>query len=100
MSDSFQGKSGVGKLPVVLALLAGLVAGATLTSVMRSRPARADDAKPGHGRSAAESKMPLAEVIHCPLAFAGIHLLKDLPEHPQVAYHYCKPVNDDVSQCI
>ena len=44
--------------------------------------------------------MPIQEVLHCPLAFAGVHLLKDLPEHAQVAYHYCKPVNDDLSQCV
>ena len=45
-------------------------------------------------------KAAIEEVLHCPLAFAGVHLLKDLPEHSQVAYHYCKAVNADVSQCV
>jgi hypothetical protein len=47
-----------------------------------------------------EVKAPLAEVLHCPLAFAGVHLRKDRPEESRVAYHFCKPVNGDVSQCI
>jgi hypothetical protein len=47
-----------------------------------------------------EIKAPLAEVLHCPLAFAGVHLSKDRPEDSRVAYHFCKPVNDNVCQCI
>jgi hypothetical protein len=47
-----------------------------------------------------EIKAPLAEVLHCPLAFAGVHLRKDRPEDSRVAYHFCKPLNDDVCQCI
>jgi hypothetical protein len=81
-------------LPVVLACLAGLAVGAILTSGTRPTPARADD------RGAAHPKAPIEEVLHCPLAFAGVHLLKDLPEYPQVAYHYCKTLNNDLSQCI
>ncbi len=88
------------KLPVVVACLAGLGAGALLTNGSRPRSARADDAKAAHERAASGPKAPIEEVLHCPLAFAGVHLLKDLPEHPQIAYHYCKPVNDDVSQRI
>ena len=53
-----------------------------------------------HGQPSVGVKAPIQEILHCPLAFAGVHLLKDLPEHAQVAYHYCKPVNDDVSQCV
>jgi hypothetical protein len=46
-------------------------------------------------------KAPIAEVLHCPLAFQGTHLLKDMPEVAQVAYHYCKPMGDDlVAQCL
>jgi hypothetical protein len=88
------------KLPIALACVAGLAAGTCLTSVTRPTPARADDAKPAHAQPPAGAKAPIQEILHCPLAFAGVHLLKDLPEHPQVAYHYCKPVNDDVSQCV
>jgi hypothetical protein len=47
-----------------------------------------------------EVKAPLAEVLHCPLAFAGVHLRKDRPEESRVAYHFCKAVNGDVCQCI
>lgn len=88
------------KLPIALACVAGLAAGTCLTSVTRPTPARADGAKSAHAEPPAGAKAPIQEILHCPLAFAGVHLLKDLPEHAQVAYHYCKPVNDDVSQCI
>jgi hypothetical protein len=47
-----------------------------------------------------EVKAPLAEVLHCPLAFAGVHLRKDRPEDSRVAYHFCKALNDAVCQCI
>ena len=87
-------------LPIALACLVGLAAGASLTSVTKPVSALADDAKPAHGPPAAGAKAPIQEILHCPLAFAGVHLLKDLPEHPQVAFHYCKPVNGDVSQCV
>lgn len=87
-------------LPIAFAGLAGLTAGIVLTVAMRPKAARADDAKAAHGSSPGGAKAPIQEILHCPLAFAGVHLLKDLPEHPQVAYHYCKPVNDEVSQCV
>jgi hypothetical protein len=88
------------QLPIALACVSGLAAGTCLTSVTRPTPARADDAKPAHAQPSVGAKAPIQEILHCPLAFAGVHLLKDLPEHLQVAYHYCKPVNDDVSQCV
>jgi hypothetical protein len=87
------------QVPVVFACLMGLVAGTFLASA-KSTPAHADDGKAGHGQPAVGEKTPIREILHCPLSFAGVHLLKDLPEYPQVAYHYCKPVNDDVSQCV
>lgn len=83
--------------PIVAAGLVGVVAGALLTGGMRS--ARATD-DPAHTRRPSGPKAPIEEVLHCPLAFEGLHLLKDLPEYSQVAYHYCKPLNDDVSQCV
>jgi Protein of unknown function (DUF1264) len=88
------------KAPILLASLVGLAAGIFVADALRSRPAQADDAKPAHAGPSVGAKAPIQEVLHCPLAFAGVHLLKDLPEHAQVAYHYCKPVNDDVSQCV
>ncbi len=46
-------------------------------------------------------KAPVAEVMHCPLAFEGVHLLKDLPQVSQLAYHYCKPMGEDlIAQCL
>jgi hypothetical protein len=62
--------------------------------------ARADGPESGHARIDPAIKAPIAEVLHCPLAFEGVHLLKELPELSKVAYHYCKPLNDDVSQCL
>jgi len=54
----------------------------------------------GDGGHRSEVKAPLAEALHCPLAFAGVHLRKDRPADSRVAYHFCKAVNDDVCQCI
>jgi hypothetical protein len=88
------------KAPIFCACLASLVAGNFLADAFRSTPVQADDAKPAHPQAPVGAKAPIQEVMHCPLAFAGVHLLKDLPEHSQVAYHYCKPVNADVSQCV
>ncbi len=48
----------------------------------------------------ARGKASIQELLHCPFAFAGVHLLKALPEHSRVAYHFCKEVNVDLSQCV
>ena len=87
------------KAPILVVGFAGLVVGTWLASVTRPSPAHAADGNAAHVPLAG-AKAPVQEVLHCPLAFAGVHLMKDLPEHAQVAYHYCKPVNDDVSQCV
>ena len=86
--------------PILFASLAGLAIGIFLADTLRPKPARADDPKVAHAQAPAGAKAPIQEVLHCPLAFAGIHLLKELPEYSQVAYHYCKTLNADVSQCI
>ena len=86
------------RLPIALALLAGLAAGTFRQSM--AGLLRADDRTPAHASPGAVVKAPVAEVLHCPLAFAGVHLLKDMPEVSQVAYHFCKPLNDDLSQCL
>ncbi|WP_165223572.1 DUF1264 domain-containing protein [Aquisphaera insulae] len=57
----------------------------------------------GHEKGKAgwsDVKAPVQEVLHCPLAFAGVHLEKAEPTNAQVAYHFCKPLNDDLSQCL
>ena len=82
---------------------AGLLVGVSLTLAAGAglpRGPRPDgpDVK-GHVPGAGV-KAPIAEVMHCPLAFAGVHLLKEFPERSAVAYHFCKPLNDDVSQCV
>jgi hypothetical protein len=82
---------------VVVACAVGFAAGALLTAGSGLTLATAQAI---HDRAAPGAKAPIQEVLHCPLSFSGVHLLKDLPEHAQVAYHYCKPINDDVSQCI
>ncbi len=87
------------KTSVFLGGLVGLAAGFVLSAATRPAPARAD-AQADHGRAPAGAKAPIQEIMHCPLAFAGVHLMKDLPEHAQVAYHYCKPVGEEVSQCV
>jgi hypothetical protein len=62
--------------------------------------AAGDQATKGHGSDAARVKAPIAELMHCPLAFAGVHLLKSDPTQSRVAYHFCKPVNADLNQCV
>src|SRR5262249_857524 len=56
--------------PTVLACLLGAGIGAILSSTMRPSPALAD----GHTTTAPGPKTPIQEVLHCPLAFAGVHL--------------------------
>ncbi len=85
-----------GPLFAGLACVSGLTAGVLLGPALRSPAARAE----GHAAAAAGSKAPIQEVLHCPLAFAGVHLMKELPERSQVAYHFCKEVNDDLNQCV
>jgi hypothetical protein len=85
-----------GRATVVFACLAGALAGATLARAPRPAVAQGD----AHKGAAAGVKAPVAEVLHCPLAFAGVHLQKDRPANAQVAYHFCKPLNDDISQCL
>jgi len=86
--------------PILVACLISLPAGFFMADTLEPKPAQADDTKAAHGQPPVGVKAPIQEILHCPLAFAGVHLLKDLPEHAQVAYHYCKPVNDDVTQCV
>lgn len=80
--------------------LAGFAAGALLQFIPFSTrvDARADGHAPA--ASAPSAKAPVVEILHCPLAFEGVHLLKEMPEVARLAYHYCKPLNDDLSQCL
>ena len=97
-------RNGTGFLLGLIAIVGGLAALAVARpQVAATKPATPP--MPVHDNSfkappSMGGKAPIQEIIHCPLAFAGVHLLKDLPEHSQVAYHYCKPVNDNVSQCV
>jgi hypothetical protein len=88
------------KAPLLVACLVSLAAGFSLSNATRVKPARAADAKPVHAQWVAGGKAPIQELLHCPLAFAGVHLLKELPEQSRVAYHFCKEVNGDLNQCV
>jgi hypothetical protein len=89
-------------IPIVLACAASAAAGALLgAGGLRPSPARAaPEAQPHAGAAPVGVKAPIQEVLHCPLAFSGVHLLKEMPEWSQVAYHFCKPVNADLNQCV
>lgn len=91
-------------LPASIACLACFAAGALYgAGGLRGTPARANSESGAQGHGAAPpvgAKAPIQEVLHCPLAFAGIHLLKEMPEWSKVAYHFCKPVNADLNQCV
>ena len=81
---------------ILVALLVGVLLGAILARGPFPALAQHDARRP----VPADVKTPIAEVLHCPLAFAGVHLQKDKPSNAQVAYHFCKPLNDDVAQCL
>ncbi|MDX2038170.1 MAG: DUF1264 domain-containing protein [Isosphaeraceae bacterium] len=83
--------------PIAL-LLSGVI---SLATSIRDRNDHAE-AVPQHDakQTAAGVRAPIAEVLHCPLAFSGVHLLKDDPKTARTAYHFCKPLNDDVNQCL
>ena len=88
------------KAPFLVPGLVGLAAGIFLSNAAKVEPARADDAQAAHAQSVARDKAPIKTLLHCPLAFAGVHLLKELPEHSRVAYHFCTEVNGDLNQCV
>lgn len=88
-----------GRLALLFTCVAGLALGTFLGGAARSTPARADD-HPKAKAAVGGVKAPIEEILHCPLAFAGVHLMKDVPERSAVAYHFCKPLNDDVNQCV
>ncbi len=81
-----------GWIPLVGAAAAGVFVGAWFASA--GAAVRAD------GHAAKGPKAPLEEALHCPLAFAGVHLLKENPGVSKVAYHFCKPVNERLNQCV
>jgi hypothetical protein len=88
------------RMAVACGCLFGLIVGIILSTATRPTPALADDGKAAHAQPPAGVKAPIQEILHCPLAFAGVHLLKDMPEWSQVAYHYCKAVNGQLNQCV
>src|SRR5690349_5555829 len=96
------GVTGGRRLWLALTALGGFVGGILLQSGLFPTLPRvqANGPEPNHARVDPAVKAPVAGVLHCPLAFAGVHLLKEFPELAQVAYHYCKPLNDDVTQCL
>ena len=85
---------------VLFACAVGFVGGVLVSHSTPSSVAGAYQAPAGHGAAPSGAKAPIQEILHCPLSFAGVHLLKELPAFPQVAYHFCKPVNEDLNQCV
>ena len=79
-----------------LVVLGGAMGFVLATAV--GRPASGHDDV--HVAKASGVKAPLEAVIHCPLAFAGVHLQKDDPRESRIAYHFCKPVNEHLNQCV
>lgn len=97
MRTSLSSRTGVAAL---LACSVGFVGGILASHSTPSSVAGAYQAPADHGAAPAGAKAPIQEILHCPLSFAGVHLLKELPAFPQVAYHFCKPVNEDLNQCV
>lgn len=88
------------KAPIFIAGLVGVAAGVFLADAWRAKRAIAEEAQAAHAKPSAADKAPIQEVLHCALSFAGVHLMKEMPQHSQVAYHYCKPVSPEVNQCV
>ena len=85
----------VHRLGVFLACGLCLVIGLYLGATGRSNSAFAMQHSPEKAKAAMSGvKAPIEEILHCPLAFAGIHLMKDVPERSAIAYHFCKPLNE------
>lgn len=61
---------------------------------------RESQAAPDKNPVSQEVKAPIAELMHCPLAFAGVHLMKDDPTESRIAYHFCKSVHPELNQCV
>lgn len=70
--------------------VAWIAARATGTSAAAAHPSGDND----------HAKGPIGELMRCPLAFAGVHLMKDDPSISRIAYHFCKPVSADLNQCV
>lgn len=88
------------RLGVFLACVLCLALGAYLGGTGRSNSAFAFQHGQEKAKMASGPKAPIEEILHCPLAFAGVHLMKDVPERSAVAYHFCKPLNESVNQCV
>lgn len=95
MSDRFSTRKTRSAATFAVACMASALTGALLAPKPGSVLAQSEP----HPASAGV-KAPIAEVLHCPLSFAGVHLQQDRPANAQVAYHFCKPLNDDVNQCV
>jgi hypothetical protein len=86
------------------------VVGITAVSLLvadGSHKSTANDSAHSHGNAGApddnpvtKHKAPIKTILHCPLAFAGVHLRKDEPSDAINAFHYCVTLNDDLTQCV
>src|SRR5437867_880979 len=77
-----------------------LVCAAVVGTWVATRAFATDGGNPSRAGEDDQPKGPIAELMRCPLAFAGVHLMKDDPAEARIAYHFCKPVKEDLAQCV
>jgi hypothetical protein len=88
-------------LPTSLLDLAAMAVRILMSGPQRPTSARADiGAEHAHIAKRMAIKAPIAHVTHCPLAFAGAHLPSNRSGYPRTAYHFCKSLDEQLSQCI
>src|SRR4051794_18583374 len=81
VTDISRSDAATGRRPALAMALASVLSlslGLFLGGAGRSTPAVADDHAPAKAAKGGV-KAPIEEVLHCPLAFAGVHLMKDSP---------------------
>jgi hypothetical protein len=84
----------------LIALLALATSAIVAVVWLASRPAKIEAAAPSTTSVDQHPKSPIGELMGCPLAFAGVHLMRDDPSEARIAYHFCKPVSADLNQCV
>ncbi|HUY31979.1 MAG TPA: DUF1264 domain-containing protein [Pirellulales bacterium] len=88
------------KRRIVVCLGGAIVAGVLCVCAVADVFGTQAKKKPPKDHEDIHAKGPIAELMKCPLAFAGVHLMNDDPSEYRVAYHYCKTVHPDLNQCV
>jgi len=84
----------------LIALLASAASALVLFMWLAGKSASTEAAAPTAKVGEDHAKGPIGELMGCPLAFAGVHLMRDDPSEARIAYHFCKPVSADLNQCV